>query len=128
MKEKLNANELYDKAEDFAVSSFKLVQLQTVKKSSEVLASGGFGIMMLVALSFFFLLINFGISLWVGQQLNDLALGFGIVASIYFLFALILLVFKKTIINRYLKNWIINQFLSHSELDAIIENNKNTEL
>lgn len=127
MKEKLNANELYDKAEDFAVSSVKLVQLQTVKKSSEVLASGGFGIMMLFALSFFFFLMNFGISLWVGQQLNDLALGFGIVASIYFLFALILLVFKKTIVNRYLKNWIINQFLSHSELDAIIKNNKKTE-
>lgn len=124
MEEKTTTNELYQKAENYAKSSLKLVCLQTVKKSSELFAALGFGFIMVVVVCFFFFLINFGVSLWVGQKLNDLALGFCLVASFYFVLAILLLVFKKTIMNKYFKNWIINQFVSHSELDAIIKQNQ----
>lgn len=124
MEEKTTTNELYQKAENYAKSSLKLVCLQTVKKSSELFAALGFGFIMVVVVCFFFVLINFGVSLWVGQKLNDLALGFCLVASFYFVLAILLLVFKKTIMNKYFKNWIINQFVSHSELDAIIKQNQ----
>lgn len=127
MEEKITTNELYQKAENYAKSSLKLVCLQTVKKSSELFAMLGFGFIMVVVVCFFFFLINFGVSLWVGQKLNDLALGFCLVASFYFVLAILLLVFKKTIMNKYFKNWIINQFVSHSELDAIIKQNQNNK-
>lgn len=127
MEEKTTTNELYQKAENYAKSSLKLVCLQTVKKSSELFAMLGFGFIMVVVVCFFFFLINFGVSLWVGQKLNDLALGFCLVASFYFVLAILLLVFKKTIMNKYFKNWIINQFVSHSELDAIIKQNQNNK-
>lgn len=127
MEEKITTNELYQKAENYAKSSLKLVCLQTVKKSSELFAALGFGFIMVVVVCFFFFLINFGVSLWVGQKLNDLALGFCLVASFYFVLAILLLVFKKTIMNKYFKNWIINQFVSHSELDAIIKQNQNNK-
>jgi hypothetical protein len=127
MEEKTTTNELYQKAENYAKSSLKLVCLQTVKKSSELFAALGFGFIMVVVVCFFFFLINFGVSLWVGQKLNDLALGFCLVASFYFVLAILLLVFKKTIMNKYFKNWIINQFVSHSELDAIIKQNQNNK-
>lgn len=127
MEEKTTTNELYQKAENYAKSSLKLVCLQTVKKSSELFAALGFGFIMFVVVCFFFFLINFGVSLWVGQKLNDLALGFCLVASFYFVLAILLLVFKKTIMNKYFKNWIINQFVSHSELDAIIKQNQNNK-
>lgn len=84
MEEKTTTNELYQKAENYAKSSLKLVCLQTVKKSSELFAALGFGFIMVVVVCFFFFLINFGVSLWVGQKLNDLALGFCLVASFYF--------------------------------------------
>jgi len=127
MEEKTTTNELYQKAENYAKSSLKLVCLQTVKKSSELFAALGFGFIMVVVVCFFFFLINFGVSLWVGQKLNDLALGFCLVASFYFVLAILLLVFKKTIMNKYFKNWIINQFVSHSELNAIIKQNQNNK-
>lgn len=127
MEEKTTTNELYQKAENYAKSSLKLVCLQTVKKSSELFAALGFGFIMVVVVCFFFVLINFGVSLWVGQKLNDLALGFCLVASFYFVLAILLLVFKKTIMNKYFKNWIINQFVSHSELNAIIKQNQNNK-
>jgi hypothetical protein len=127
MEEKTTTNELYQKAENYAKSSLKLVCLQTVKKSSELFAMLGFGFIMVVVVCFFFFLINFGVSLWVGQKLNDLALGFCLVASFYFVLAILLLVFKKTIMNKYFKNWIINQFVSHSELNAIIKQNQNNK-
>lgn len=127
MEEKITTNELYQKAENYAKSSLKLVCLQTVKKSSELFAALGFGFIMVVVVCFFFFLINFGVSLWVGQKLNDLALGFCLVASFYFVLAILLLVFKKTIMNKYFKNWIINQFVSHSELNAIIKQNQNNK-
>lgn len=127
MEEKTTTNELYQKAENYAKSSLKLVCLQTVKKSSELFAALGFGFILVVVVCFFFVLINFGVSLWVGQKLNDLALGFCLVASFYFVLAILLLVFKKTIMNKYFKNWIINQFVSHSELDAIIKQNQNNK-
>ena len=127
MEEKTTTNELYQKAENYAKSSLKLVCLQTVKKSSELFAALGFGFIMVVVVCFFFFLINFGVSLWVGQKLNDLALGFCLVASFYFVLAILLLVFKKTIMNKYFKNRIINQFVSHSELDAIIKQNQNNK-
>ncbi|CCG54242.1 Probable transmembrane protein [Flavobacterium indicum GPTSA100-9 = DSM 17447] len=127
MEEKTTTNELYQKAENYAKSSLKLVCLQTVKKSSELFAALGFGFILVVVVCFFFVLINFGVSLWVGQKLNDLALGFCLVASFYFVLAILLLVFKKTIMNKYFKNWIINQFVSHSELNAIIKQNQNNK-
>jgi hypothetical protein len=127
MEEKTTTNELYQKAENYAKSSLKLVCLQTVKKSSELFAALGFGFILVVVVCFFFFLINFGVSLWVGQKLNDLALGFCLVASFYFVLAILLLVFKKTIMNKYFKNWIINQFVSHSELNAIIKQNQNNK-
>lgn len=127
MEEKTTTNELYQKAENYVKSSLKLVCLQTVKKSSELFAALGFGFIMVVVVCFFFFLINFGVSLWVGQKLNDLALGFCLVASFYFVLAILLLVFKKTIMNKYFKNWIINQFVSHSELNAIIKQNQNNK-
>lgn len=127
MEEKTTTNELYQKAENYAKSSLKLVCLQTVKKSSELFAALGFGFILVVVVCFFFVLINFGVSLWVGQKLNDLALGFCLVASFYFVLAILLLVFKKTIMNKYFKNRIINQFVSHSELDAIIKQNQNNK-
>ena len=127
MEEKTTTNELYQKAENYAKSSLKLVCLQTVKKSSELFAALGFGFILVVVVCFFFVLINFGVSLWVGQKLNDLALGFCLVASFYFVLAILLIVFKKTIMNKYFKNWIINQFVSHSELNAIIKQNQNNK-
>lgn len=127
MEEKTTTNELCQKAENYAKSSLKLVCLQTVKKSSELFAALGFGFILVVVVCFFFVLINFGVSLWVGQKLNDLALGFCLVASFYFVLAILLLVFKKTIMNKYFKNWIINQFVSHSELNAIIKQNQNNK-
>ena len=48
MEEKTTTNELYQKAENYAKSSLKLVCLQTVKKSSELFAALGFGFIMVV--------------------------------------------------------------------------------
>jgi hypothetical protein len=69
------------------------------------------------------LFINIGISLLIGKLLNDYAMGFFLISLFYFIVALIVFVFRKTLIKIPIDNLIVSKLLKDK---IIAENESNT--
>ena len=114
---------LYNKAEKYTKTSFELLQLNTIDKTSDVISSLAVITSMVIIVAMFILFINIGISLLIGKLLNDYAMGFFLISGFYFIVALIVFVFRKTLIKIPIDNLIVSKLLK----DKIIsENESNT--
>ena len=71
---------LFEKAEDYARTTAELTKLTVVDKSADVLSSLLSQMAVGVVVALFSLLINIGISLWLGELLGKTYYGFFIVS------------------------------------------------
>ena len=102
---------LYKKAEQYSKTSFELLQLNTIDKTSDVISSLSVVISISIIVAMFTLFINIGISLFIGKLLNDYAMGFFMVSGFYFIVAIIVYIFRKTLIKIPIDNLIVSKFL-----------------
>ena len=114
---------LYNKAEKYTKTSFELLQLNTIDKTSDVISSLAVVTSMVIIVAMFILFINIGISLLIGKLLNDYAMGFFLISGFYFIVALIVFVFRKTLIKIPIDNIIVSKLLKD---EIIAENESNT--
>ncbi|WP_396162696.1 hypothetical protein [Flavobacterium sp.] len=114
---------LYNKAEKYTKTSFELLQLNTIDKTSDVISSLAVVTSMVIIVAMFILFINIGISLLIGKLLNDYAMGFFLISGFYFIVALIVFVFRKTFIKIPIDNLIVSKLLKDK---IIAENESNT--
>ena len=114
---------LYNKAEKYTKTSFELLQLNTIDKTSDVISSLAVVTSMVIIVAMFILFINIGISLLIGKLLNDYAMGFFLISGFYFIVALIVFVFRKTLIKIPIDNIIVSKLLKDK---IIAENESNT--
>lgn len=105
---------LYKKAEQYSKTSFELLQLNTIDKTSDVISSLSVIISISIIVAMFTLFINIGISLYIGKLLNDYALGFFIISGFYFVLGIIVFIFRKTFIKIPIDNLIVSKFLKSS--------------
>ncbi len=103
--------DLFEKAEAYAKTSFEIYKLKTVDKMAEVVASLVTRLIVILFLSFFFLMINIGLAIWLGESMGHVYYGFFIVSGIYAIIAVCLYVFRDTIIKNPIVNSIISQVL-----------------
>jgi len=88
-----------------------LLKIQATEKSSISAGVIAYLVVLLVAFTFFIILFNFGVAFFIGKLLNNTSYGFLIVAAFYLLITLIVVTFKKRIIN-VIANKVI-EFLNH---------------
>lgn len=113
MEEKFKYIEtLIESAETYGKTSAELVKMKTVDKVADGASSVVAWTSVIIALILFFIILNFGLALWIGDMLDKVYLGFLIVAGFYALIGFILLVFKNKWIKKPLYNSIINQMLN----------------
>jgi hypothetical protein len=110
-----NIELLYQKVEKYSKTSFELLQLSTINKTSDILSSLAVVIALSILLAMFTLFMNIGISLYLGDLLNNYVLGFMIVAICYFIIGIILFFFRKSLIKTPIENLIISKFLKENE-------------
>ncbi len=110
-----NIELLYQKVEKYSKTSFELLQLSTITKTSDILSSLAVVIALSILLAMFTLFMNIGISLYLGDLLNNYVLGFMIVAICYFIIGIILFFFRKSLIKTPIENLIISKFLKENE-------------
>ena len=107
--------ELRTKLESYIQNRILLIKLQVVEKISR-LAAGMFAGLMIMILSFFVLLF---ISIMAAYYLAGLAgsnfIGFGIVAGFYVLLLVLIIVFRKNVIEKRIINMIIEVFFDKNE-------------
>ena len=95
---------LFERAEDYANTTIKLVKLNAVDKSAEIVSSlfSMLVVSMTVVLSI--IIISIGAALWIGKQLGDSFYG-----AFYLLTAILLRIFREQWLKYPISNSIIRQ-------------------
>lgn len=110
-----NVELLYEKAEQYSKTSFKLLQLTTIEKTSDVISSLSVIIVISILCAMYTLFINIGISLYIGALLKNTALGFFIVSGFYFILVIAVYIFRKSLIKIPIDNLIVFKLLKEEK-------------
>ena len=102
---------LFERAEDFGKTTLKLLELNAIDKSADVISSlvSRLAVIMSIALSIF--IINIGLALWIGKLLGETFYGFFVMGGFYAFIAILLQVFRDQWIKYPVSNSIIKQML-----------------
>lgn len=98
---------LYEKAVDYGVTSFELIKLKALDKTSDVASSLLPNAIVLLVFATFLLLLNFGLALWIGEMLGKVFLGFFIVAGFYGVVALVLHFLMHKQLKKHFQDYIV---------------------
>lgn len=90
---------LFEKAEAYGKTTLKLIKLQAIDKASELISTILSWIIMIIVVALFFIVLNIGIALWLGELLGKTYYGFFIVSGIYAILAIIFLIWIRKPIN-----------------------------
>ncbi|WP_146939359.1 phage holin family protein [Chryseobacterium hagamense] len=96
---------------EYVSKRIDLLKIEATEKSSLSAGAITYFVAMLVAFGFFIILFNFGIAFLIGEALGNQSYGFLIVAGFYLLIMILVMVFKKKIVNSVADQVI--KFLNH---------------
>jgi hypothetical protein len=112
MEEKSNLIEsLIERATDYGKTSYELVKLKAIDKTSDVVSTVipySFVLLMIVSFMLFF---NLGVAFWLGEMLGKIFYGFFIVAAFYLLMMAVVYFFMYKWLKKIICNFIIKQLL-----------------
>ncbi|MCX6220785.1 MAG: hypothetical protein NTZ69_07335 [Bacteroidia bacterium] len=98
---------LFEKTVNYGKTSFLLVKLKTLNKTSEVVSSLlAHSVVLIFALSFM-LFLSLGMAIWVGEILGNTYYGFFIVATFYGLTG----IFTHIFLHKWLKKMVSDRFI-----------------
>jgi phosphoglycerol transferase MdoB-like AlkP superfamily enzyme len=102
---------LIEKGEQYGKTTLELIKLKALDKSADVTSTLASWIIVIVLIVLFFLILNIGIALWIGELLGKTYLGFFAVAGFYGLLALVFGLFREKLVKKPVNNSIISQVL-----------------
>ena len=102
---------LLEKVETYAKTSIELYKLKTIDKTASVTSTLIVRGIVAVFLSVFFIAINIGLSLWIGDLLGKSYYGFFCVAGFYGVIGGIVYFFMRKYIKKLIMNSIISQLM-----------------
>ena len=109
-KEKI-LESLLAKVEAYSKTNYELLKLKAVDKTADVSSRLLSRTLLVIALLFFVLFINIGLSFWIGELIGETYIGFVIVAGFYGLVSIILFLTHNALVRK-MKNRIISQLLN----------------
>ncbi len=102
---------LLNSAADYGKTSFELVKLKALDKTSDVVSSVVPHSIVLIFISSFVLFLNLGIAFWLGEILGKLFYGFLIIAGFYLLLGSIIYFLMYKWLKKLICNYVIKQLL-----------------
>lgn len=107
---------LFERAEDYAKTTIKLVKLNAVDKTAEIVSSlfSLLVVSMTVVLSI--IISSIGVALWLGKLLGDSFYGFFIMGAFYLLTAVMLSIFREQWLKYPISNSIIRQMIKQKKI------------
>jgi uncharacterized membrane protein YcfT len=102
---------LLESGEEFGKTSFELLKLKALDKSTALASGIVFNLVVITFLTLFFLMGTLGIALWLGEILGKIWLGFFIVAGFYAVTGLVVYFFMHEWIKKVVSNSIIKHVL-----------------
>jgi hypothetical protein len=102
---------LIEKGEQYGKTTLELIKLKTLDKTADVASTLISWVIVIVFTVLFFLILNLGIALWVGELLGKTYYGFFAVAGFYAILALICGIYREQFIKKPVNNSIVSQVL-----------------
>lgn len=102
---------LIEKGEQYGKTTIELLKLKTLDKSADVVSNLVSWMIVVVFAVLFFLILNIGLALWLGELSGKTYYGFFAVSGFYALLAIVFTLFRKQWIKKPLQNSIITQVL-----------------
>ena len=102
---------LLESVADYGKTSYDLVKLQTVYKTTDVVSSLIPHAVVYIILMSFLLFLNLGIAFWLGEIFGNMFYGFFVVAAFYGIVGIVLHFFMHDQIKKKIMDYIIKQAL-----------------
>ena len=103
---------LFEKTGDYLETRIELLKLQAVNKSSYVTSSMASRFVIALIISLIVLILNMGVSMWIGDMLGKMYYGFFLVSGFYILLAILLYYFRGKWIKMPLYDMLIKKMLN----------------
>lgn len=103
---------LFEKTERYARTSAELFKLKAIDKSADMLSALAVRLAIILFMTMFFLILNIGIALWIGEALGKSYYGFFSMAGFYAIVGILLYTFRNKWIKEPLRNSLIEQALN----------------
>ena len=100
---------LIERAEAFGKTSIELFKLKAIDKTSEIVSGLSSWLVVIILVAMFFMILNIGIALWIGELLGNSYYGFFTLAGFYAILAIIVMIFSNRWIRKPIRNSIISQ-------------------
>jgi hypothetical protein len=107
---------LFERAEDYSKTTIKLLKLNAVDKTAEIVSS--LFSMLLVAMTVVLSIViaSIGLALWLGKLVGDTYYGFFIVGGLYMLLAILFRLFREQWLKYPVSNSIIRQMMKQKTI------------
>ena len=102
---------LLESASEYGKTSLELVKLKALDKTTDIVSSLVPNTVVIVLIATFFLFLNLGLALWLGELLGRIFYGFFVVAGFYILTGIIIHFFMHNRIKRLVGNYFIKNML-----------------
>jgi fatty acid desaturase len=102
---------LIEKATEYGKTSFELVKLKALDKTSDVVSSFIPHSVVFVFIASFMLFFNLGLAFWLGEILGQIFYGFFVVAAFYIFIGMVIHFFMHKWLKKMINNYIIKQVL-----------------
>jgi hypothetical protein len=102
---------LFEKVEDYTRTTVELAKLNVIDTSSDVLSSLISRLTIAIVFAMFLLLLNLGLSFWIGELLGNFYFGFFLMAALYLILSIVLYYYKDQWIKMPVSNFIITKML-----------------
>ena len=104
---------LFEKVEDYTRTTVELAKLKVIGTSADVTSSLISRLTVAIVFAMFLLLLNFGLSFWIGELLGNFYFGFFIMAALYLILSIVLYSYKDQWIKMPVSNFIITKMLKN---------------
>lgn len=102
---------LLERATEYGKTSFELVKLKAIDKTTDVVSSMVPHSVVFVLIASFLLFLNLGIAFWLGEILGKIFYGFFVVAAFYILAGFVIHFFMYKWIKKVVGNYFIKRLL-----------------
>jgi hypothetical protein len=102
---------LLEKAAEYGKSSYELVKLKALDKTSDAVSSFIPHSVVFVIIAVFILFLNLGLAFWLGEILGKTFFGFFAVAAFYGVTGIVLHFFMRKWLKKVVSNYFIKQML-----------------
>jgi hypothetical protein len=103
--------QLFDRLEAYSDTTLELVKLKSLQVGTKVVTSLVSKLAVIVMVTMFLILVNIGLSIYLGGLMGEMYYGYFTVAGLNLLVALLLHLFLQRVINKTLGQAIISQIL-----------------